>query len=339
MRRAAREVVDLVGVVSRSLAVTPCTLPKKSFATSAATSTSVTACALTRWAAPSSTGSLTSLSFFGNNGHHVSPRANFARHFASLRKQTAGDGVLRWVRVGGSGGANSDDDVSVDETRKRYNTARGDRHPSSARGKEFSKDDFETNRQRALNKRVSTAVDTAAALGEFTRATDAFQVNAVNVASLFVVLARCSRLTVDDTNGTAIEKLLIRLRAVTNESSGRVCANVLHALGQLEARDWWNPLRETCVTNQQWRQTVVELVRRSGVTAPTMNAQEIGNAYNGISRWVLRVSQILTHCFTEAGDCCPYIAIDPYQKGALPLPIGEPVITHVTRPERLTLFV
>ena len=28
-----------------------------------------------------------------------------------------------------------------------------------------------------------------------------------------------------------------------------------------------------------------------------------------LNMYVLRVSQILTHCFTEAGDCCPYIAI------------------------------
>ena len=32
----------------------------------------------------------------------------------------------------------------------------------------------------------------------------------------------------------------------------------------------------------------------------------------------------LTHCFTEAGDCCPYIAIYSYRKGALPPRIVRP---------------
>ena len=39
-------------------------------------------------------------------------------------------------------------------------------------------------------------------------------------------------------------------------------------------------------------------------------------------RQSISLSQILTHCFTEASDSCPYISIYSYQKGRLlPLPI------------------
>ena len=198
---------------------------------------------------------------------------------------------MRWVRPasGGDAGTGSGDDRYCF---KSHNSS-DHRLRQSARPKHSI--DFDTNQQRALNKRVSSSMDTSHALQEFTKANNEFDVNAVNIAALFVILARTSRLDVrvDGSNGNmnaiAIKNLLNRLNDVIPESSGRVCANVLHALGQLEAREWWlegvlHSGDDTVISHEQWKNTVASLVKRSGATAIEMNAQEIGNCYNGISR-------------------------------------------------------
>ena len=152
-----------------------------------------------------------------------------------------------------------------------------------------------------MNIRVSNAKDVLGALREFVDAQAAFPVNSVNVAALFVAVARTSGLppsrgstrgaaeTESETESetfaaSAIERLTRRLREITPSASGRVCANVLHALGQLDSKEWFSKARRARVDETQWKAVVGGLVRRAGATAASMNAQELGNAYNGVSR-------------------------------------------------------
>jgi hypothetical protein len=196
------------------------------------------------------------------------------------------DGNVRWVRLAGSGdGEGGGGDARRDSTRSRP----PNRTPS----------DPETNRQRALNARVSKAPDAIAALREFAEAHRAFPngVNDVNVAALFVALARSARLRraatpllnanrektsedvfdadVDEETTlfarAALASLLARLRELAPTATGRVCANVLHALGQLEARDWWT-----------------RVAARGGTRAPSKTPRRASRAAPPSPRWRVR---------------------------------------------------
>ena len=229
--------------------------------------------------------------------------ARHARAYASLRKEVTRDGNVRWVRLAGSGD---------DSTRSRGG---GDARRDSTRSRPPNRtpSDPETNRQRALNARVSKAPDAIAALREFAEAHRAFPngVNDVNVAALFVALARSTRLRraatpsrvaataskkdavferVDEETTlfarAALASLLARLRELAPTATGRVCANVLHALGQLEARDWWTRVAARGGDAGAFEDAAASVARRAAVAevAHSMNAQELANTYNGVSR-------------------------------------------------------
>jgi hypothetical protein len=219
------------------------------------------------------------------------------------------DGNVRWVRLAGSGdGEGGGGDARRDSTRSRP----PNRTPS----------DPETNRQRALNARVSKAPDAIAALREFAEAHRAFPngVNDVNVAALFVALARSTRLRraatpslraataskdvferVDEETTlfarAALAALLARLRELAPTATGRVCANVLHALGQLEARDWWTRVAARGGDAGAFEDAAASVARRAAVAevARSMNAQELANTYNGVSRLGAFAAASVTH--------------------------------------------
>ena len=235
--------------------------------------------------------------------------ARHARAFASLRKEVTRDGNVRWVRITPSGdGERGNEDrpavaVRRDATRSRpfHRTRRSTNGDSSP----------ETNRQRALNARVSTAPDAVSALRAFAEAHRSFPsgVNELNVAALFVALARTRRLirvagspdaeTTETTETMDAEReigdaraalgaLLARLRELAPGATGRVCANVLHALGQLEAQNWWVLESPRALARggdrRAFETAAASVVRRAGETANRMNAQELANALNGVSR-------------------------------------------------------
>ena len=265
--------------------------------------------------APSDTGvDVVVVRGFASDGTRVGPsdllvslRGREARARASLRKEVTGDGNVRWVRLAGSGdgerggGDARRDSVAVrrDSTRSRPpNRTRLNRPPT----------DPETNRQRALNARVSKAPDAVTALREFVEAHQTFPngVNDVNVAALFVALARSARLRSRKANRektsedvfdadvdeettlarAALASLLARLRELAPTTTGRVCANVLHALGQLEARDWWTRVADRGGDAIVFEDAASSVARRASVAeiAHSMNAQELANTYNGVSR-------------------------------------------------------
>ena len=206
------------------------------------------------------------------------------------------DGNVRWVRL-----ARSDDGELGGQGRPTVADGRGaTRSRPSSRTRGSRNGDPETNRQRALNTRVSTAPDAVSALRAFAEAHRTFPngVNERNVAALFVTLARSRRLkremrdASDDEDVAAfgdaratIALLLARLRELAPGATGRVCANVLHALGQLEARQWW---AESDLARRAdpraFEEAASSVVRRAGATARVMNAQELANALNGVSR-------------------------------------------------------
>ena len=283
MRRAARRLAESVGVVTRT--TRRCASHR---ATPAWTSSSSAGLPRT---APASDLPIFSSAF---------AVARHARAYASLRKEVTRDGNVRWVRLAGSGdGERGGGDARRDSTRSRP----PNRTPS----------DPETNRQRALNARVSKAPDAIAALREFAEAHRAFPngVNDVNVAALFVALARSTRLRraatpsrvaataskkdavferVDEETTlfarAALASLLARLRELAPTATGRVCANVLHALGQLEARDWWTRVAARGGDAGAFEDAAASVARRAAVAevAHSMNAQELANTYNGVSR-------------------------------------------------------
>ena len=219
------------------------------------------------------------------------------------------------MRLAGSGeGDRGDaDGTTADDRRER-------RSRPSRPNRTRTPTDPETNRQRALNTRVSTAPDAVSALREFAEAHRAFPngVNDVNVAALFVVLARSNRLcssrgtsaarlegleggddetfeSSDEESSvafarTVVADLLVRLSELAPTTTGRVCANVLHALGQLEAREWWTRVKKKKdkegedVFEDVLEDAVTSVARQAARTASAMNAQELANAYNGISR-------------------------------------------------------
>ena len=295
MRRAARRLAESVGVVTRT--TRRCASHR---ATPAWTSSSSAGLPRT---APASDLPIFSSPF---------AVARHARAYASLRKEVTGDGNVRWVRLAGSGdderggGDARRDSVAVrrDSTRSRPpNRTRPNRPPT----------DPETNRQRALNARVSKAPDAVTALREFVEAHHAFPngVNDVNVAALFVALARSARLRraatpslfanrekasedvferVDEETTlfarAALASLLARLRELAPTTTGRVCANVLHALGQLEARDWWTRVADRGGDAIVFEDAASSVARRAAEPeiAHSMNAQELANTYNGVSR-------------------------------------------------------
>ena len=268
MRRAARRLAESVGVVTRT--TRRCASHR---ATPAWTSSSSAGLPRT---APASDLPIFSSPF---------AVARHARAYASLRKEVTGDGNVRWVRLAGSGdgerggGDARRDSVAVrrDSTRSRPpNRTRLNRPPT----------DPETNRQRALNARVSKAPDAVTALREFVEAHQTFPngVNDVNVAALFVALARSAGLRSRKANRektsedvfdadvdeettlfarAALASLLARLRELAPTTTGRVCANVLHALGQLEARDWW-----TRVADRGGTRSSSKTPRRASRAAP-----------------------------------------------------------------------
>ena len=258
--------------------------------------------------------------------------ARRARAYASLRKEVSRDGSVRWVRLAGVGeGDRGDaDGTTADDRRERRS------RPYSRPNRTRTPTDPETNRQRALNTRVSTAPDAVSALREFAEAHQSFPngVNDVNVAALFVVLARSNRLCssrgakIDRDGGdddresesdeesenvafarTVVADLLVRLNTLAPNTTGRVCANVLHALGQLEARDWWINVKrhrggvrdeegEDVTMNtfaEVFEDAVKSVARRAALTASAMNAQELANAYNGISRLDAFVAASVPH--------------------------------------------
>ena len=258
--------------------------------------------------------------------------ARRARAYASLRKEVTRDGSVRWVRLAGVGeGDRGDaDGTTADDRRERRS------RPYSRPNRTRTPTDPETNRQRALNTRVSTAPDAVSALREFAEAHQSFPngVNDVNVAALFVVLARSNRLcssrgAADRVGGdqessdreyesdeesenvafarTVVADLLVRLNTLAPNTTARVCANVLHALGQLEARDWWINVKrhkkgvrregEDVSKNfaEVFEDAVKSVARRAALTASAMNAQELANAYNGISRLDAFVASSVPH--------------------------------------------
>ena len=284
MRRAARRLAESVGVVTRT--TRRCASHR---ATPAWTSSSSAGLPRT---APASDLPIFSSAF---------AVARHARAYASLRKEVTRDGNVRWVRLAGSGD---------DSTRSRGG---GDARRDSTRSRPPNRtpSDPETNRQRALNARVSKAPDAIAALREFAEAHRAFPngVNDVNVAALFVALARSTRLRraatpsrvaataskdvferVDEETTlfarAALASLLARLRELAPTATGRVCANVLHALGQLEARDWWTRVAARGGDAGAFEDAAASVARRAAVAevAHSMNAQELANTYNGVSR-------------------------------------------------------
>ena len=209
--------------------------------------------------------------------------ARHARAYASLRKEVTGDGNVRWVRLAGSGdgerggGDARRDSVAVrrDSTRSRPpNRTRLNRPPT----------DPETNRQRVSERaRVSKAPDAVTALREFVEAHQTFPngVNDVNVAALFVALARSAGLrsrkanrekTSEDVFDADVDEETTfsraprsrpprSLRELAPTTTGRVCANVLHALGQLEARDWWTRVADRGGERDRLRRRRVEASR------------------------------------------------------------------------------
>ena len=224
------------------------------------------------------------------------------------------------MRLAGSGeGDRGDaDGMTADDRRER-------RSRPSRPNRTRTPTDPETNRQKALNTRVSTAPDAVSALREFAEAHRAFPngVNDVNVAALFVVLARSNRLCSSrgtsaaereggddetfESSGeessvafarTVVADLLVRLSELAPNTTGRVCANVLHALGQLEAREWWTRVKRKPNGGgvrregedvgfrfaEVFEDAATSVARRAARTASAMNAQELANAYNGISR-------------------------------------------------------
>ena len=227
------------------------------------------------------------------------------------------------MRLAGSGeGDRGDaDGMTADDRRER-------RSRPSRPNRTRTPTDPETNRQKALNTRVSTAPDAVSALREFAEAHRAFPngVNDVNVAALFVVLARSNRLcssrgtsaahlegleggddetfeSSDEESSvafarTVVADLLVRLSELAPNTTGRVCANVLHALGQLEAREWWTRVKRKPNGGgvrregedvgfrfaEVFEDAATSVARRAARTASAMNAQELANAYNGISR-------------------------------------------------------
>ena len=224
------------------------------------------------------------------------------------------------MRLAGSGeGDRGDaDGTTADDRRER-------RSRPSRPNRTRTPTDPETNRQRALNTRVSTAPDALSALREFAEAHRAFPngVNDVNVAALFVVLARSNRLcssrgtsaahleggddetfeSSDEESSvafarTVVADLLVRLSELAPNTTGRVCANVLHALGQLEAREWWTRVKKKRNGGgvrregedvgvrfaEVFEDAATSVARQAARTASAMNAQELANAYNGISR-------------------------------------------------------
>ena len=292
MRRAARRLAESVGVVTRT--TRRCASHR---ATPAWTSSSSAGLPRT---APASDLPIFSSAF---------AVARHARAYASLRKEVTGDGNVRWVRLAGSGdGERGGGDARRDSTRSRP----PNRTPS----------DPETNRQRALNARVSKAPDAISALREFAEAHRAFPngVNDVNVAALFVALARSARLRraatpslkkatasedvfeLGDEETTrfaraALASLLARLRELAPTATGRVCANVLHALGQLEARDWWTRVADRGGDAGAFEDAAASVARRAAVAevAHSMNAQELANTYNGVSRLGAFAAASVTH--------------------------------------------
>ena len=292
MRRAARRLAESVGVVTRT--TRRCASHR---ATPAWTSSSSAGLPRT---APASDLPIFSSAF---------AVARHARAYASLRKEVTRDGNVRWVRLAGSGdGERGGGDARRDSTRSRP----PNRTPS----------DPETNRQRALNARVSKAPDAIAALREFAEAHRAFPngVNDVNVAALFVALARSTRLRraatpsrvaataskdvferVDEETTlfarAALASLLARLRELAPTATGRVCANVLHALGQLEARDWWTRVAARGGDAGAFEDAAASVARRAAVAevAHSMNAQELANTYNGVSRLGAFAAASVTH--------------------------------------------
>lgn len=235
------------------------------------------------------------------------------------------------MRLAGSGeGDRGDaDGTTADDRRER-------RSRPSRPNRTRTPTDPETNRQRALNTRVSTAPDAVSALREFAEAHRAFPngVNDVNVAALFVVLARSNRLcssrgtsaahleggddetfessTFEESSvafaRTVVADLLVRLSELAPNTTGRVCANVLHALGQLEAREWWTrvktkrngggggvPREGEDVFEDVLEDAATSVARRAARTASAMNAQELANAYNGISRLDAFVAASVSH--------------------------------------------
>ena len=298
MRRAARRLAESVGVVTRT--TRRCASHR---ATPAWTSSSSAGLPRT---APASDLPIFSSAF---------AVARHARAYASLRKEVTRDGNVRWVRLAGSGD---------DSTRSRGG---GDARRDSTRSRPPNRtpSDPETNRQRALNARVSKAPDAIAALREFAEAHRAFPngVNDVNVAALFVALARSTRLRraatpsrvaataskkkddvferVDEETTlfarAALASLLARLRELAPTATGRVCANVLHALGQLEARDWWTRVAARGGDAGAFEDAAASVARRAAVAevAHSMNAQELANTYNGVSRLGAFAAASVTH--------------------------------------------
>lgn len=236
---------------------------------------------------------------------------------------------MRLAGVGG-GDRGDADGTTADDRRERRS------RPYSRPNRTRTPTDPETNRQRALNTRVSTAPDAVSALREFAEAHQSFPngVNDVNVAALFVVLARSNRLcssrgAADRVGGdhkssdresesdeesenvafarAVVADLLVRLNTLAPNTTGRVCANVLHALGQLEARDWWINVKrhkkgvrregEDVSKNfaEVFEDAVKSVARRAAETAHAMNAQELANAYNGISRLDAFVASSVPH--------------------------------------------
>ena len=142
----------------------------------------------------------------------------------------------------------------------------------------------------------------------------------MNVAALFVALARSARLRraatpslragtaskdvferVDEETTlfarAALASLLARLRELAPTATGRVCANVLHALGQLEARDWWTRVAARGGDAGAFEDAAASVARRAAVAevAHSMNAQELANTYNGVSRLGAFAAASVTH--------------------------------------------
>ena len=190
MRRAARRLAESVGVIARLHATRQCASHRTTPAWTPSCS-----------AGPPRTAPTSDLPIF-SSPFAVARRA---RAYASLRKEVTRDGSVRWVRLAGSGeGDRGDaDGTTADDRRER-------RSRPSRPNRTRTPTDPETNRQRALNTRVSTAPDAVSALREFAEAHRAFPngVNDVNVAALFVVLARSNRLcSLRGTSAARLESL------------------------------------------------------------------------------------------------------------------------------------
>ena len=215
---------------------------------------------------------------------------------------------MRWVRLAGSGdgerggGDARRDSVAVrrDSTRSRPpNRTRLNRPPT----------DPETNRQRALNARVSKAPDAVTALREFVEAHQTFPngVNDVNVAALFVALARSARLRSRKANrektsegvfdaGVDEETTLSRARRARVPPRSPPRARAHHYRARVRERTpRARPARGARLVDARRRPGGTRIVfedaassvaRRASVAeiAHSMNAQELANTYNGVSR-------------------------------------------------------